>query len=420
MSKTILTNFSNNAALNKPITSEQIEYLEQYCVYFETKNEHPLALNSALLGVYPIYFLDLEKNMLFDILEVNEEDMKEAIRQTPFINPEFKVRSDAYNNLVIWTAHKILISETLTNDEKEKGLFNIFKMLIYKFFTSTVNHSYKHGANKAIMEATISSLSNKYYIVQYGTWKKLIEARSKDIYDPSSIHYKYLLNYDNDEKVLYILSDTQSRIRTQIRLISEAYYAKYEEGDKIDTYSSIGVDKEGNKTIVTNTNTYDLMIAGLLAQIQSPARFIDNELIHILCIKDKSSFVKEDAFRRVLTTFTQLASLQSANNELELEGTTEDGRDIYLGCNILIREFIQKTYRYCTLSGINMSDANAIIKKTKDIYTSSRISDPDILKIKNSFAAFVIGCGESRRPATNATITSLMILYILIRTFKYL
>ena len=51
MSKTILTNFSNNAALNKPITSEQIEYLEQYCVYFETKNEHPLALNSALLGV---------------------------------------------------------------------------------------------------------------------------------------------------------------------------------------------------------------------------------------------------------------------------------------------------------------------------------------------------------------------------------
>ena len=72
MSKTILTNFSNNAVLNKPITSEQIEYLEQYCVYFETKNEHPLALNSALLGVYPIYFLDLEKNMLFDIIEVNE------------------------------------------------------------------------------------------------------------------------------------------------------------------------------------------------------------------------------------------------------------------------------------------------------------------------------------------------------------
>ena len=420
MSKTILTNFSNNAELNKPITSEQINDLEQYCIYFETKNEHPLALNTATLGIYPIYFLDLEKDMLFSILNVSEKELKDVINQTPFINPEFKVRSDAYNNLVIWTAHKIITSETLTSEEKERGLFNIFKMLIYKFFTSTVNHSYRHGANKAIMEATIKSLSNKYYIIQYGTWKKLIEARSKDIYNPESIHYKYLVNYDNDDKVLYILSDTQSRIRTQIRLITEAYYNKYEEGDGIDTYSSIGTDKEGNKTIVTNTNTYDLMIAGILAQIQSPARFIDNELIHILCIKDKSSFVKEDTFRKILTTFTQLASLQAANHELELEGTTEDGREIYLGCSILVREFIQKTYRYCTLSGINMSDANAIIKKTKDIYTSSRISDPDILKIKNSFAAFVIGCGESRRPATNATITSLMILYILIRTFKYL
>ena len=418
MSKTILDNFSKVPELNTPITSETIQMLEQYCIYFETKNEHPLALNTALLGVNPIYFLNTDRDILFHVLGISERKMKEVISETSYIDTNMKVTSDTYNNLIIWTAHRVLIDTSLTADEKEKGLFSLFKMLHYKFFTSIVNHSYKHGANKAIMEATIRKLSNKFDIITLGTWRRVIEERSKDVYNKNSIHYNTLLNYNDDKKILYILSDIQSRIRHKIVLVNQEYYKNWEEGEGIDSYDNIGTDKNGEKVITATSNVYDLMIAGLLAQIQSPARFIDNELIRALC--NIFTYIREDAFRRILITFTQKAALQAASNDLEKVDKGMTNEDIYIGCNILIREMIQKSYRYCILQKVDMSNKNAILKQCKNLYASSRVTNEDIIMIKRSVTEFVLACNESKRDATNASIAIAFILYIIIRTFTYL
>ena len=418
MSKTILDNFSRVPELNEPITSENIQMLEQYCIYFETKNEHPLALNTATLGLNPIYFLNYDRDILFQILGINEKQMKEVIENTSYIDTNMKVTSDAYNNLIIWTAHRILISDTLTKEEKNKGLISLFKMLHYKFFTSIVNHSYKHGANKAIMEATIRKLSNKYDIITLGTWKRVIEERSKDVFNPNSIHYNTLLKYDDDKKILYILSDIQSRIRHKIVLVNQEYYKNWEEGDSISSYDNISTDKDGNKVITATSNVYDLMISSLIAQIQSPARFIDNELIRTLC--SIFTYIREDAFRRILMTFTQKAALQAASGDLDKIGKGLSGEDIYIGCNILIREMIQKSYRYCIIQKVDMTNKNSILKQCKNLYASSRVTNEDILMIKRSVTEFVLACNESKRDATNASIAIAFILYIIIRTFPYL
>lgn len=418
MSKTILDNFSKVPELNTPITSEIIQYLEQYCAYFETKNEHSLALNTALLGVNPIYFLNTDRNMLFDIVGISERQMKEVISETSYIDTNMKVSSDAYNNLITWTAHRILVTNDLSKEEKEKGVYCLFKMLHYKFFTSIVNHSYKHGANRSIMEATIRQLSKKYDIIVYGTWKKVIEEKCKVISNGTSIHSKTLLNYDNDKDVLYILTDVQSRIRHQIVLVNQSYYNNWEVGDGIDSYENIGVDKDGNKVITSASNVYDLMIAGLLAQIQSPARFIDNELIHTLC--SIFTYIREDTFRRILMVFTQKAALQAASGDLEKIDKGSTNEDIYIGCNVLVRELIQKSYRYCMLQKVDMTNKNAILKQCKNLYASSRVTNEDILIIKRSVSEFVIACNESKRDATNASISIAFVLYIIIRTFSYL
>lgn len=418
MSKTILDNFSSVPELNEPITSETIQMLEQYCIYFETKNEHPLALNTAYLGVNPIYFLNYDRDILFQIVGISEKKMKEIIDNTSYIDTTMKVRSDPYNNLIIWMAHRVITSNSISAKEKDTGLVSLFKMMHYKFFTSIVNHSYKHGANKAIMEATIRKLSNKYHIVKYGTWKNLIEQRSRSVYSKDSIHYDKLITYDDDEKILYIISDIQSRIRHQIVLVNKVYYENWEEGDSINSYDNVSVDKDGNKVITATSNVYDLMISSLLTQIQSPARFIDNELIHTLCTI--FTYIREDAFRRILMTFTQKAALQAASGDLEKIGKGMTGEDIYIGCNALIREMIQKSYRYCIIQKVDMTNKNSILKQCKNLYASSRVSNEDILMVKRSVTEFVLACNESKRDATNASICIAFILYIIIRTFPYL
>ena len=418
MSRTILDNFLAEPELNQKITSETINQLEQYCAYFETKNEHPLALNTATLGVYPIYFLNIDKDILFGVLEVSESTVKKVIKKITYIDPNWKVTSDPYNQLLVWTAHRIIIDTELSELEKDRGLLSLFKMLHYKFFTSIVNNSFKHGANKAVMDATIRKLSNKFDVIVYGSWKKVIEVRSRDVYSSESIHIGPLTKYDDDKAILYILSDIQSRIRHKIRLVTIEYYNNKDIGDTIGTYDNVSTDNDGQKTITSAANVYDLMIAGLLAQIQSPARFIDNELVHILC--KQFTYVKEDAFRRILIMFTQMASLQASSSELDKIGETEGGETIYIGANILIREFIQKTYRYCLLSKVNMENKSDILIKCKNLYASSRVTNDDILIIKRSITAFVLQCGESKRPATNASIAICFLLYVLIRTFSYL
>ena len=67
MSIFLKTAFSNIPELNFEITQEMLHDLESFVVYFETKNEHSLTLNSAIYGVHPIYFLNSDAQILFDI-----------------------------------------------------------------------------------------------------------------------------------------------------------------------------------------------------------------------------------------------------------------------------------------------------------------------------------------------------------------
>lgn len=417
MSRTILDNFSKVPELNTPVTPQLVYDLEEYCAYFETKHDHPLALNTALLAVYTMYFINVDRDILFSIAGIEEDKMKDVIDRTSYIDTSMKVTSDAYNNLVIWMAHKLLTS-TLDEELINRGLLALFKMLHYKFFTSIINHNLRHGANKSIMEYTIRSLSNKFDIIQLGTWKRVIEERSKDIFAKDSIHYNTLVKYDDDYKILYIISDIQTRIRTKLVNIIQKYYDYWENNDSIDTYDNIGTDKNGEKMITAASNVYDLMISGLQTQVQSPGRFIDNELIGHLC--NIFTYVRQDTFRRVLLMITEQASMQANSDELNKIGKDANNEDIYIGWNILLRELIQKTYRYCIFNKVDTTNKLAVFKQCKNLYASSRVTNEDILMIKRSISSFVIGCNESRRDATNASICIALILYIITRTFDYL
>ena len=416
MSTVLLTEFESIPELNFPITDKFVQNLQEYCAMFETKNQHSEALNSPLLGVVPIYFTSTDRNILFALCGVEESIIIDIINKVPGIEPTWVVAKDPYNHLIVWLAHRIYISN-LSSKYIEIGLLSLFKLLHYKFFTSIVFNSYKYGADKATMESVIASLSNKYDIVKDKTWKNVIENRSRDVFVSTSIHLETLSKYMEDDDILYILSDIQSRIRQKIRLITELYYQSKERGDSLGSYSNIDTI-DGEKIIVSSSNIFDTMIEGMLVQIQNSSRFIDNELIRVLCTKFQ--YINEEMFRSILTMLSEEASRQIQSGDFYKTKKNKQGELIYIGFGLIIKDLIQKTYRLCILDKINMSSKSSILIKTMNLYTSSRITNEDILIIKRSLSTFIIGCKKSSRDATNASLVIAVILYVIIRSFDYL
>lgn len=410
--------FLSIPALQAPITEMQIRKLISMCLAFETKNRHSEALNSPLIGVVPMYFTTADSDAMFLILGVSEEEISGIIKKADFIQPSWYVLSDPYNHMVMLTVHRIFVSK-VSEKLKHDGMIAMLKMLQYKFFTSFVNHCYKFRADEKTMTYVINQLSNKYDLVKYGTWLNVIKARSEDIISQNSIHREVIEKYHDDHRIVVVLVDVQTRIRQKIRLINQLYHEAKEKGIQVGEYTLLD-QIDGQKLIQHTSSAYDTMINGMMQQIQSFATFVDYELIDVLTSRFKN--ISPELFRVILGMFVDKAFYQSQNRHTAVTKITINGVEepVYLSCSMIVREIIQKTYRYIVHTGGDTNSKSAIILRTMNIYTSSRISDPDILTIKRSVVYFVTSTGKTVRDATIAALAIEFILYVIIRSFMYI
>ncbi len=414
--------FDSLPFFQQEITTKIIDKILACCTYFETKDQHASALNSPLLGVIPIYFTSIDVAMLYDIFQVDESAVNAIIQESEYTDDNWIVSNDPYNNIIIYLIHRCLTANKLPDKVKLQGAFSLLKLLHYKYFTSLVNNSYKFGADEETMSWVINNLSKKYDVTRQETWRLVIEARCMDILTPGSLHYKTLIDYADDVDIIYVISDTQSNLRQKIVRINCLYYDAKEQKEAIGNYSSIDMI-DGKKIIASTTEMFDVMISGMILQIQSPARLLDMELLEVIAAKYKE--VSAETLRLALTEFCNLATQQANNSGYKKIVTftnkeTGAKEQVYASCQMLISEFLQKSYRYCMMSrDVNMDSKKAILIKIINTYTSSRVIDPDILTIKRSFMYFVLNCGISRRPATNAALSICLIIYFLIRSFDY-
>jgi hypothetical protein len=414
MSRYILDAYSKELII--PITPARIKALHQLIINFENRKDHTLTLNSPILGVYPIAFTTTDRNEFFDIFSVSRTEMISLIKGIKAIDSSRRVESDPMNQLVIWLLHLGLIDKKLSRKERDDFLLDLALLWHYKFFTSLVLHNFPYKANEDIMRATVNSLSNKYDIIRYGTWREVLMVRSVDLFDTGSIHYKTLVKFDKDKDVLYLISDTQTRIREKIKKIVAVYYNTKKLGDSIGSYSSVG-NLDGEKVLTNQISTFDVMTNGVNLELSNVHSFLDDKLIRTIASMFKN--LRPDMLRYILTKYSEVATIQSKTGELDLDYKIK-GIETFVGIRILTRNIIQKSYRFCIKEKVNLSSKIAILSRIKNVFSSSRISDPDLVKIKDSVAYFIDQHGSTKREATNASLRISIILYIITKTFKYL
>lgn len=401
--------------LNIELTQDRIDRFDMTVRAFEVRRTHPLALNSQMLGVHPIVFTDVDREALFTIFDVSEKTLKLIVQKIPSINKDFKVRSDPFNILSGWLIH-LAFQQINDTERREHFQLNIAKYFHYRFFTSLVNRYFSHGAVEKYMVAAVNNLSRKFDIVVYGTWKAAIEVRCKDLISSNSIHRQALETVDDDEAFLKMIQDVQTRIRDKVKNITAAYYAAREQGDTIGSRSSTR-ETENGVELVNKSKTFDLMIYNLQNEIMTARLFIDTETVRQIVLQ--SSSITVDLLRSALLSLVDIAGTQRDSGQLDLIRMNE-GCEVYVGMRAYLTNLIQKTYRHCMINGVDITNKAQVFTKTKNIYSSSRINDEDVLAVKQSTSYLVDLISTSRRETTKSSLRIGIILYIIIRSFRFI
>lgn len=386
--------------------------ISRWRILYENRDQHAEALNTPLLAVHRIKFMPKDSDALFDIVGASRSEFVEVIRQSS-INNDFIVSSDAYNLLTMWVVHKFYNSN-LPQQIRMKACEDVLFMLLVKFFSSLVGHWFPYAPKKEIMEATIDSLSDKFDIKKKETctWKLVLEARAKELLDPKNIHIGTIKTFIPDLKVTYVLTDTQTRMRTKLRLIVQAFHEMKAKGGVIADSTLLEDDKESGETRVKDVeNNFDTMITSVSNRVLNVNQFVRSDYIKIVCSKTAQTDI--GMLRNVLVRFSTIASYQYKKHKQEDIAKNGD----YIGYLVLIRNLIQVVYRQCVLDKVNLRSKLAILDKATNLFKSSRISDPGVVRVKSSIDKMVVETGVSRRPATIASLKIAVALYLVLLTF---
>lgn len=391
-------------------TAEQII---RWKLMYETRDTHPDALNTPLLGCAKIGFFNKDTNALFDILGVDKDEFKNAIK-TSSVDPNYHVASDEFNLLTVYAAHKYFTS-SLPQKLREDVTKALFFMMLVKFFSSIMRHYLPYGAtNPGAMEATIDALSDKFDIKhkETSTWKLMMEVRAEEMITPNNIHWNALHNFTPDAKVVYIITDLQTRLRSKVQLVIAEYFEMMHNEREIRDTTLVGTDLDGKTTIKELTNSFESMVASICNRVLNTQQFIRSDYIKI-CSKLVPN-VREDLMRNMLMAFSSSATIQYQKKKGD--SMSKDGK-YYAGYHILIQNLIQSSYRDCIMKKVNMNSRYEILKNTLNMFRSSRIVDANVLKLKESVENVVIGKKFSSRDATNASLKIAFIAYIILMSF---
>lgn len=413
-----LRNAFVEAGFDTRVSKPMIDQLVRVCTLFEVRGQHAEALNSALVGVYSCHFLKSDADSVFDVFGVNRTDFENVIKQYPGIPKEFKVASDEFNIFIVWMTH-LIIKSNLPENIKKVGRITLFKMLHYKFYTSVINHNFPHGASPEVMQYVVDGLNAKFDIKNPDTptWKLVIEKKSDELTSRSSIHWRTLETFVPDKRVTYVITDTQTRIRsTLINTVIQPYYKAKELNNKIGTYTNIQ-DINGERLIRDVAAIYDAMINGVCNQAVNINKFINNEYIKVVVAI--STNISESMLRQLLVAFSNMAVVQISKGKTE-ETTIEGKEEVLIGYRAIVSNIIQKSYRDCIANKVDITSPLHIFEHVKNIYRSSRILDPDILLVKRSVDRFVNDSKVTTRDSTKASMKISFIIYILLLSFDYM
>jgi len=403
----------NQIKLN--ITPEVANSVNKLVLQFEIRDHHPNTLNSNVFGVHKFIFMTNDRDMLFDIFNVNISEFQKIIRDTPSINEAFKVVSDAFNLLCIFIVHQTLSSK-LSSADAHKLSVNVLNYLQYRIMSSAINHYFPYKADYDTMQTVIEGLNLKFAIKQFDTWKKVITNRSESLIDHKNKSYNTFKTLKDDKDVLYLLSDTSTRIRSQLKIITGEYYTLKEAGNILGSHSST-TSLDGEKILRERINGFSNISSSVYYKAHNKTAFIDNRYIQM--VQKSIPRINTNIIRRALQAISDEILVNEHDNTKNKIIHKSDGTDYYYGTEELISRIVYTIYNSAIHNPkINIRNKIMIYINTKNIYSAARSSDPILINVKYSLNELFKRTKVSRRESTVSGLTIAIALYITLISFE--
>ena len=389
------------------IDTNLLKRLKQYQINFVNRNqEHSEFFGGNLTGVQVVRFLPSDRDRWFDeVIEVNDGPLGEKLLALPEVNKDWYVSSDTMNISCIWLAHVIFNNKKFSNEERHEGLINIFLILQYKYLTSILYHWFRYPADRATAEATYAQLSYKYAIKIYGSWIALLTARAEEIISESSIHYKTLKYMHDDHDVIYMLNDTQGRIKDILKNIYAVFDRVHKSGARIATTSSVMIDHEGEEILKDRSHHLAIYTRYLNTIISDKNGFIKSELTDII-----------EKLMHTMPSKIFLMTLEWMSNNYRQSGANEV-EEVLNEVLVYAFSFIADNKELIKKE----SDLAILLSKLKGSFMASRNSDEALMSLKDKCEKIVVKATANHNDSVISATKTGVLLYCVLRslTMKY-
>lgn len=382
--------------------SKMAKKLSDYRVGFEMKNsDHIEFFGGNLTGVSTVRFLTEDRDRWFEtILEINETVLEDVVHDLDSVQTDFKVASDIMNISAVWMIHSIYSSKKMSDKQKEQAMIDVAMILQFKFITSRLYLLFRFPADKGIAQATYAQLSYKFAIKIHGSWRGVLEARAKEIISDRSIHIRAIRSMQEDDRVFYLITDTQSRIRDMLKNIYIVHLRAKEQNIKILDSSSVA-DFDGEQILKDKT--------------QSSVAY--SRYLHSI-VTDKNSFIRSE-LTSVIENIMHTMSPRLFNSTLTWmsDNYRQPGADVI---EQIIDEALIHAFDYLAQNRQairSASDLKSILAKLRGVYMSSRSTDPELISLRDKTELAVKNATNNKHPNILASVRTGVLLYIVARAF---
>lgn len=364
---------------------------------FEGRDEeHINFLGGNLVGVYRLHWRADDVNDWYDLLRIDDiRSLKNDFHDLSTINPDFHVVGNPINASFLYAVHRVMTGE-LPEREREEVAIAILAHMHYQFLSSLLYHQFPYRAQEAIALALYDSLSRKSMLKQYHTWGNLVRARAEDIIRKDSIHYQTLIEFSDDEKIIYAISDIQSRIREVVKKLKSEYMRLRDQDARVMSQGSTLVTREGETVLREFENKAAGLQRALKDIILDPHDLIRSEVL------ESTLKMVTTADERYLRTALSFISEAMRNNKRTSVETLVD--DLVI--------FIQG---YLRRAPSNERTIIHVVMKVRNLMRSSQLAAPDAIALRSLTADLIEQALPKRNVTIQASTRIALLVYLTIR-----
>ena len=364
---------------------------------FEGRDEeHINFLGGNLVGVYRLHWRADDATEWYERLRIDDvRSLKQDFHDLPTINPDFHVVGNPINASFLYAVHRVLTSD-LPERERTEVAVAILAHMHYQFLSSLLYHQFPYRAQEAIALALYDSLSRKSMLKQYHTWGNLVRARSEDIISKGSIHYQTLIDFSDDEKIIYAISDIQSRIREVVKKLKSEYMRLRDQDARVMSQGSTLVTREGETVLREFENKAAGLQRALKDIILDPHDLIRNEVL-----ESTLKMVTTADERYLRTALLYLSDAMGGKERASVEALVD-----------ALVIFIQGYLRRAPSSERTLIH---VVMKVRNLMRSSQLAASDAIALRSLTADLIEKALEKRNATVQASTRIAVLVYLTIR-----